>query len=142
MNAAKDILHIERRFYGLRPGLEELQEEFANGLLRFGYDEAAAFAIRLAIEEAVVNAHRHGNKGDENRCVQFRSSISASRIEIEVIDEGAGFDPCAIPDPTREENLDVPSGRGVMLMHAYMSDVEYIAPGNHLRMAYCKPSRS
>ncbi len=138
MNAAQDNLRIERKFFGLRPGLEELQEEFAAALRRFGYDEAAAFAIRLAIEEAVVNAHRHGNKGDAAKCVHFRSSISPKQIDIEVIDEGAGFDPGAVPDPTREENLDIPSGRGVMLMHAYMTDVEYIAPGNHLRMSYLK----
>ncbi|MSR41387.1 MAG: ATP-binding protein [Phycisphaerales bacterium] len=138
MHAAKDILHFERSFYGLRPGLEELQEEFASALVQFGYDDAAAFAIRLAIEEAVVNGFRHGNKGDATKRVLFRSSIAKDRIDIEVFDEGTGFNPDTVPDPTQEENLEIPSGRGVMLMKAYMSEVEYLAPGNHLRMSYAK----
>ena len=144
MNVPHEIPHeiarIERAFHCLRPGLEELQDEFASALLRFGFDEAATFAIRLAIEEAVVNAFRHGNKSDETKRVHFRSCISADRIDIDVTDEGAGFNPNAVPDPTREENLEIPSGRGVMLMKAYMTEVEYLAPGNHLRMSYVRPN--
>jgi serine/threonine-protein kinase RsbW len=57
-----------------------------------------------------------------------------------VEDEGPGFDPATIPDPTEDENLEIPSGRGVMLIKAYMTEVEYVPPGNLLRMTYRKPA--
>ncbi len=53
-----------------------------------------------------------------------------------VQDEGVGFDPAAVPDPTRPENVDIPSGRGIMLMRAYMTEVEFDPPGNRVRMTY------
>jgi serine/threonine-protein kinase RsbW len=98
------------------------------------------FAVRLAIEEAVVNAFRHGNLSDPKKVVFFRATIDDARAEFEVEDQGPGFDPRLIPDPTDEDNLEIPSGRGVMLIKAYMTEVEYVKPGNKLRMALVKPT--
>lgn len=120
----------------LRAGLELVQAEVERELGAHGFDEAARFAIRLAIEEAVVNGFRHGNRNDPAKVVFFRTAIDGARAEFEVEDQGPGFDPGAIPDPTEDDNLEIPSGRGVMLIKAYMHEVEYLPPGNRLRMAF------
>lgn len=92
------------------------------------------FAVHLAIDEAIVNAVRHGNKFDESKSVQVTAEVGHASFFIEVIDEGAGFNPADVPDPTADENLDKPSGRGVMLMKSFMTEVDYLGRGNHLRM--------
>ena len=124
----------------LREGLETAQAVAAEALAARGYEEGAMFAVRLAIEEAVVNAFRHGNLSDPNKVVFFRAAIDDSQAEFEVEDQGPGFDPRLIPDPTDEDNLEIPSGRGVMLIKAYMTEVEYVKPGNKLRMVLVKPT--
>lgn len=124
----------------LREGLESAQATVADALGARGYPEGSMFAVRLAIEEAVVNAFRHGNLSDPKKVVFFRATIDDARAEFEVEDQGPGFDPRLIPDPTDEDNLEIPSGRGVMLIKAYMTEVEYVKPGNKLRMALVKPT--
>lgn len=124
----------------LREGLESAQMTVADALGARGYPEGAMFAVRLAIEEAVVNAFRHGNLSDPKKVVFFRAAIDDARADFEVEDQGPGFDPRLIPDPTDEDNLEIPSGRGVMLIKAYMTEVEYVKPGNKLRMALVKPT--
>ncbi|MFZ9914283.1 MAG: ATP-binding protein, partial [Phycisphaerales bacterium] len=88
---------------------------------------------------AVVNAFRHANKLDPAKGVFFRTQIDGQAAVSEVEDQGPGFDPETIPDPTHDDNLEIPSGRGVMLIKAYMTEVEYRAPGNVLRMVWRKP---
>ena len=124
----------------LREGLESAQTTVAEALAARGYPEGAMFAVRLAIEEAVVNAFRHGNRSDPAKVVFFRAAIDDARADFEVEDQGPGFDPRLIPDLTDEDNLEIPSGRGVMLIKAYMTEVEYVKPGNKLRMALVKPT--
>ncbi len=130
----------DRTLRDLQEGLPLVQEEAAAALAAAGYDEGAMFAIRLAIEEAVVNAFRHGNRGDPSKVVFFRSAIGPGEARFEVEDQGPGFDPAESPDPTVDENLEIPSGRGVMLIKAYMTEVEYLPPGNRLRMVWRKPT--
>ena len=125
-----------RTLTDLRTDVEPVQEEVAHALASRGYDTAAAFAIRLALEEAIVNAFRHGNRSDPAKRVHLTAAIDAHVATFEIRDEGPGFDLSAVPDPTEEENLEIPSGRGIMLMRAYMSEVEYLPPGNILRMVY------
>ena len=129
----------EHELRELRAALETVQDETERALVGRGYDDGARFAIRLALEEAVVNAFRHGNRSDPSKLVRFRSRIDESSASFEVEDEGPGFDPAAVPDPTTDENLEIPSGRGVMLIRAYMTEVEYVPPGNLLRMTYRRP---
>lgn len=119
-----------------RDSVERLQSEVAEALAGHGFGEAAAFAIRLALEEALVNGFRHGNRGDPDKRVTVECTIEGAEVRLEVIDEGEGFDPGSVPDPTAEENIEIPSGRGIMLMRAYMTSVEYLPPGNRLRIVY------
>ena len=78
----------------------------------------------------------HRNRSEPGKVVQFRCTIDGESAGFEIQDEGVGFDPEGVPDPTAEENLEIPSGRGLMLMRAYMSEVVHVAPGNTLRMVY------
>ncbi|MBN1395149.1 MAG: ATP-binding protein [Pirellulales bacterium] len=90
------------------------------------------FAVHLAVDEALVNAISHGNGSDAGKRVQFSCRLSPQKIRVEITDEGPGFDPQALPDPTAPERLDFPGGRGVMLMRAFMSRVEFQDRGNHV----------
>jgi len=98
------------------------------------YSEAATFAVKLAVEEGMNNAVKHGNRFDSRKTVELVYDISKDRAVITITDQGGGFDPSAIPDPTADENLEKPTGRGVMLMRAYMDEVAYNSKGNQVRM--------
>ena len=90
-----------------------------------GYSDNAVFAIRLALDEALNNAISHGNKKDKTKKVTIEYLITEATVTITVTDEGPGFDPVDVPDPTLDEFLERPHGRGIMLMRAYMSDVRF-----------------
>jgi len=105
------------------------------GLLRdLQYDEDHLFAVRLALEEALVNAMKHGNGFDPNLSVYVWYRATPERVEIRVADEGRGFDPGGVPDPTADENLERPCGRGIMLMRCYMDEVTFSREGNEVSM--------
>lgn len=100
------------------------------------YEDKEVFGIRLALEEAIVNAIKHGNKMDPNKRVHVRYRVLAERFEVVVTDEGPGYDPGDVPDPLAVENLERPSGRGLLLMRHYMSEITVHPPGNRLQL--CK----
>lgn len=103
------------------------------------YSETSSFAIRLALEEALYNAFRHGHKNLPNEPVRLEWSVTPDEVSISVTDRGPGFNPEALPDPTSLERIELPHGRGVMLMRAYMTSVQYNASGNRVTMTYRKP---
>jgi len=115
--------------------------------------------IGTALEEALLNAFYHGNleissslkESDyaefyalaERRCQESPYSNRRIQLDLEVtpvvatitiLDEGRGFNPASLPDPTDVENLDRPSGRGVMLMRAFMDDIRYNTTGNQVTL--------
>jgi serine/threonine-protein kinase RsbW len=98
------------------------------------WSEHEVFSIRLALEEAIVNAIKHGNGLDDRKQVNVACKLSADRLWIKITDEGTGFNPEQVPDPTDPENLEKPCGRGIMLMRSYMTRVEYNARGNVVEM--------
>jgi len=93
------------------------------------------FSIKLALEEALINAIKHGNQMDRAKKVRVLYRVNADRFEVRVSDEGAGFDPSDVPDPTAVENLERPCGRGLMLMRHYMTEVVYSQSGNCVAMS-------
>ena len=94
-------------------------------LKRFGFCTDAVFAIKLALEEALANAVKHGNRDDKDKPITVRFAVNEEKAVIIVRDEGAGFLPDTIPDPTSPERLALPNGRGIMLMRAYMDEFLY-----------------
>jgi serine/threonine-protein kinase RsbW len=73
---------------------------------------------------------------DRSKQVRITYSVHAERFDIHIVDEGTGFNPVDVPDPTAPENLERPCGRGLMLMRHYMSEVYFSPAGNSVRM--CK----
>ena len=98
------------------------------------FDSDEIFAIHLALEEAILNALKHGNKFDPKKTVDIDYQITDEKCDIAVADEGEGFSPDSLPDPRAEENLYKPCGRGVLLMRSYMDVVEFNEPGNRVHM--------
>lgn len=109
-------------------------EEIVAAVRRERYDDDATFAIKLSLEEALTNAIKHGNRGDPDKTVTLRYCVRPERTVIMVRDEGSGFEPEAVPDPTADENLERPNGRGLMLMQSYMTRVEFNERGNEVWM--------
>ncbi len=103
-------------------------------LARCAYDPDTTFAIKLSLEEALTNAVKHGNRNDAGKCLTVRYHVNAERVVVMVRDEGCGFCPHEVPDPTAEENLERPNGRGLMLMQSYMTKVRFNRAGNEVWM--------
>jgi len=112
----------------------QVEKELLSQADRFGYGDAAVFAIKLALEEALNNAIKHGNGFDATKTVEVTFDIDAEQAVVTITDQGKGFNPETVPDPTADENLEKPCGRGIMLMKAYMDEVEYNKKGNQVRL--------
>jgi serine/threonine-protein kinase RsbW len=80
--------------------------------------------VLLAVTEAATNAIIHANKCDTNKKVTVEAAVENSKLIIKIKDEGEGFDPGNVPDPTEPENLLKDSGRGIYLMRVYMDDLQ------------------
>jgi serine/threonine-protein kinase RsbW len=91
-----------------------------------GVGEQAAFGVDMAVREAVTNAIVHGNQEDEAKAVEVTFNCLEHALEIEVRDQGKGFDPADVPDPTDPANILKTSGRGIFLMRSFMDDVQWL----------------
>lgn len=110
--------------------LEKLKEN------NFSKDDI--FAVHLTLEEAFLNAVKHGNKMDPNKKVKVDYSIDSERVEISITDEGNGFEPESVADPRFGVGLYEPGGRGLLLMNSYMDIVKYNKQGNSVYMVRYK----
>ena len=90
-----------------------------------GVSEELSFGIEMAVRESVTNAMVHGNQEDESKSVEVILNCHDNELEIEVRDQGEGFDPANVPDPTNAENLLKTSGRGIFLMRTFMDEIEW-----------------
>ena len=93
---------------------------------RSGISDEAAFGIDMAVREAVTNAVLHGNRQDENKTVDISLKSSPDAVEISVHDQGPGFNPEEVPDPTANENILKASGRGIFFMRTFMDEVDWL----------------
>lgn len=112
----------------------DVQELIIAEAERLGYSAHSIFALRLALEEVLINAIKHGNRFDPDKVVHVDVAITPAEVEIIVEDEGPGFHRGSVPDPRLEENLERCSGRGILLVEAYMTHVEYGNGGRRIRM--------
>lgn len=117
-----------------------LEEKLLEEVDRLGYGEADIFAIKLALEEGLINAIKHGNGYDPGKSVHITYTIDNQHAEITIADEGLGFRAEQVPDPTTDENLERPCGRGLMLMRAYMDEVTFNETGTAIRLVKRKAS--
>jgi len=123
-----------------RAAITAIGERVIEAAERAGFSEASRFAVRLAIEEAIVNAFKHGHKKlGKHETIEVEYEVTPEAISIVVTDKGPGFAPDDVPDPTAEENLMKTSGRGLLLMRAYMTEVSHNDAGNQIRMRYIRP---
>lgn len=109
---------------------QSVVERVISSLDQAGFAPRDVFGIRLSLDEAVTNAIKHGNKLSPDKTVRIDFQLNAQGVRIEIEDQGPGFCPADVPDPTAEENLERPSGRGLMLMRQFMTRIEYSAKGN------------
>ena len=112
----------------------EVQNRILNRLEDLGYTDRDLFGMRLALEEALVNAIKHGNKLSDEKVVTVACELGSGAVRVVIRDQGEGFEPEAVPDPTAEENLDRPGGRGILLMRNFMSRVAYADRGRQLTL--------
>jgi serine/threonine-protein kinase RsbW len=111
-----------------------VQDEIEAALRLHQYGNHEIFSIKLALEEALVNAIKHGNQMDRSKHVHIAYRVTPQRFDVTISDQGPGFDPLDVPDPTSVENLERPCGRGLMLMRHYMTEVLYNQCGNLVSM--------
>jgi serine/threonine-protein kinase RsbW len=90
-----------------------------------GFEEDDALNMAIAVREAVINAIVHGNKMDPSRTVEVSLRTGANSLKARVRDQGAGFDVGVTPDPTAGDNLMRNSGRGVLVMRAFVDKVDF-----------------
>ena len=113
-----------------------------NGVLHYLIERVAALGVIkpdasnlfIALDEAFVNAVKHGNKQDASKLVRITADLSSKEARFTIEDEGEGFNVAEIPDPRDPENLFKTSGRGVLLIYNIMDQVEYNERGNRLTM--------
>ncbi len=102
------------------------------------FSQEDIFAIRLALEEAFLNAVKHGNRMNPDKEIKIDYSVDSDKVEISMTDEGDGFNPNVVPDPRRGENLYKTEGRGLLLMRSYMDVIEFSKRGNRVHMVRYK----
>ena len=112
----------------------EVQRRILDAAARHGFKEKCLFALKIAIEEALINAIKHGNKFDPAKHITVEASITPKQADIYIEDEGPGFDRSQVPDPLTDENLEKSTGRGILLIESYMSHVSWDHGGRRVHL--------
>ncbi len=130
-SAAAQELSFPARAAEMEKALREFFGDIEKTQLRCGdLDE-----IRLALREALNNALKHGSQLDSSKKIHFAYRCDPRQgLWVRVRDEGQGFNPEVVPDPTIPENLDRTGGRGVFLMRNLMDKVEFRDGGREVQM--------
>jgi serine/threonine-protein kinase RsbW len=120
--------------------IEQAQAQVVAALEQEGYPKSSLFAVRLALHEALSNAFHHGHRDlPPTVPVTLCFRVARDTLELTVQDQGPGFEPSQVPDPTLDANLERTSGRGLMLIRAYMASVRYLDNGRLVEMIYRRP---
>jgi len=105
------------------------------------YGKRDRFAVRLSLEEALINAMKHGNSFDAQKTVRLQCVVTPVRLVVEVEDEGLGFNPSEVPDPTTPKGVGRFHGRGLYLMRNYMTRVLHSNGGRLVVMEKVRSSK-
>jgi len=115
--------------------VEEAVDLVARHCLASGLPPATArFKLRVALSEALANAIIYGNRNDSEKSVEVRVTVTTQTISVHVSDEGDGFDPNTVPNPTLLEGLEQTSGRGLFLIREMVDEVQFNEKGNSICM--------
>ena len=115
--------------------IDLIQVVGAEFLKHLSFTQEDGERLWLAIQEGIANAMRHGNKLDPTKIVFVRYVLDEETLEVEIEDQGTGFNPEAVADPTDDFGLSIPSGRGLLLMRHYMNEVRHNTCGNCVRLS-------
>ncbi len=115
----------ENKFKSTPENLPKIENYFNEIFSPLNLPEKKLNLLLLALSEAASNCIKHGNNSDPNKEVQIRIEIDAETIRVELKDEGQGFDPTIIPDPTTPENIMKEHGRGIHIMKAFVDKLTY-----------------
>ncbi len=118
--------------------VRRVQDDIETALQANRWGDTDVFAIKLAVEEALVNAIKHGNQLDPDKKVRVGYAVTDDRFDITIADEGPGFNPADVPDPLDEINIERNCGRGVFLIKSFMTTVEYRNGGSTIIMSKVK----
>jgi serine/threonine-protein kinase RsbW len=132
------VRHIREKIEFVFPSAISLMHSILDYLMKrvekVGVINPESSNLFIALDEAFVNAVKHGNKYDANKTIKISAEVSTKEARFTIEDEGEGFDVSQIPDPTNPENLFKTSGRGVLFIHNIMDEVTYNERGNRLTM--------
>jgi serine/threonine-protein kinase RsbW len=138
IDKAETVKNIREKIEFEFPSALSLMHSILNYLMKrvekMGIVDVERSNLFVALDEAFVNAIKHGNKFDADKIVRISADISPKEARFMIEDEGEGFNISEIPDPTKPENLFKASGRGVLFIHNIMDEVKYNDRGNRLTM--------
>ena len=114
--------------------VQEVEETILSQCQRYSFTDRDLFALKLAIDEAFANAVKHGNQYDCDKHVRIKYRVTPRRADVVVEDEGPGFNPSSLPDPTLDQHIECTHGRGILLMRAFMNNVVFSPSGNSVTL--------
>lgn len=117
------VVLVDQRLESSLASVDASEEKAKSVAARLGFNEEDAYHIGYAVREAVVNAVVHGNAYNANKSVRLVMSRRGPVLLVEVEDEGLGFEEAAHSDPLARENLLSQSGRGLLIIRAFMDEV-------------------
>ena len=120
--------------------MNSVLEYLLDRVAKLGLIQVEQSNLYVALDEAFVNAVKHGNRNDPGKLLRVTAELSAHEAIFTVEDEGDGFNVREIPDPCDPANLFKSNGRGVLLIYNIMDEVEYSERGNRLKMI-ARPKR-
>jgi len=112
----------------------DVQKRIVDRVTRLGFTSQSQFGIKVALEEALINAIKHGNAQHPRKKVHIAVKVTPRQLEVVIDDEGPGFNRKSVPDPRKKENLEKCTGRGILLIEAYMTSAKWSRGGRRLTM--------
>lgn len=134
----EDKIVLNKVFVSDKQVVSELEESLGRIKKAFQIDKEKFYEILIAITEAVINAIQHGNRGDPNKRVFLNISAQKHKINVEVVDEGEGFNPLTVQDPLTPENITKEHGRGIFIIRSFADSVHIKADktGTKVKMIF------
>jgi serine/threonine-protein kinase RsbW len=124
-------LDLESDIHSIAPAVDKIVAQIRESQCLAGREPD----VEVALFEALANAVIHGNREEKSKSVRIFCRVEPSDcVSIVVRDQGSGFDPGSVPDPTSPENLGAEHGRGILMMKAFMDDVHFEKGGTEVHM--------